>query len=324
MQHFLKSARARTLSAAEVFDWPETRAFEEFSKLRWPDTNGAPVCPKCSSERIYPVKSRRGFMCAECACSFTPTTNTIFHSRKLPYRKLLGAIINFAQAVKGMSALQMSRSLGVSYKTAFVLLHKMREAIDHTRREIILDGEVEMDGVYVGQRARPANIGKLGVRIYPAHRTKKCVLTMTQRGGPTVARVIQSETQEAVLSAAHAHIRQSATIYADENGAYDALYAYYQVKRINHSRAYANGRIHTNKAESIHSRFRRAQYGQYHRISGRHLQSYAAEIAYRNDRSKTSDGAIFKDIGLMCASHPISRIWKGQWQKRPPPDPVAA
>jgi hypothetical protein len=228
----------------------------------------------------------------------------------------------FAQAVKGISALQMGRNLGISYKAAFVLLHKMRESIDDNREQIRLTGEVEMDGVFFGGKSRPGNIGKLGRREYRRN-TKGCVLTMTQRNGPTVMRSVQSETTDAVLSAAHAHILPETTIYADESGAYDALHAYYSVKRINHSYAFADGRISTNKAESIHSRFRRAERGQYHRVSGPHLQKYAAEIGYRNDRSRTDDGAIFRDIAMMCLSHPISRLWKGRWQKRPPDMPGA-
>ena len=125
-QHFLLSSAARTLSLKSIYAQGEEAAYQHFGRLRWPETNGAPVCPRCRFEEAYKIGTRRKCKCKACHHQFSVTSGTIFASHKLAFMDLLGAIALVANAAKGMSALQLARTIGVSYKTAFVLIHKLR------------------------------------------------------------------------------------------------------------------------------------------------------------------------------------------------------
>jgi transposase-like protein len=132
VQHFLLSKAAKTLSLAQVFRMTDAEAETAFKAIRWADTNGIPVCPSCGSVEAYEARRPNGalrFRCKGCKKDFTITSGTLFASHKLPLRGYLAAIAVFCNEVKGKSALALSRDLGLSYKSAFVLLHKLREAM---------------------------------------------------------------------------------------------------------------------------------------------------------------------------------------------------
>jgi transposase-like protein len=128
-QHFLLSAAARTLSLKAIYKAGEEAAYDTFRKLRWPETDGGAICPRCGSFDAYDIASRRKFKCAACHHQFSVTSGTIFASRKLSFVDLLAAICIFVTNAKGMSAVQFSRTLDVQYKTAWVMAHKLREAL---------------------------------------------------------------------------------------------------------------------------------------------------------------------------------------------------
>lgn len=322
-QHFLKSSEARTIGLEEILTLSEAKARKRFCELRWPDTNGKPVCPHCGHEdKSYWLKRREVFKCAACRKTYSVTSGTIFHGCKLRLRKCLAAIFLFNNAAKGISASQLSRDLNISYKAAFVFLHKLRQAIAHTRGNLMVGGHVEIDGVYFGGYTRPPNTGREGRRA-KVKRRQKCVLSLVSRDGGTIPVVVQSETTEDILSLARKHILPGSTVYADEHGAYDALHGLFPVRRINHRLAYADGEVSTNQAESFFSRFRRGQVGQYHRLSGQYLVRYAHEMAYRSDRRRVDNGTLLAEMTEMALAHPVSREWKGYWRRRPRPLPAA-
>src|SRR3984957_11551290 len=128
-QHFLLSTAARSLSLTRVARMPNEEAAETFKQLRWNATNGDPICARCGCLGVYAYKSRALFKCKACKHQFSITSGTIFSSRKLPVQTILLAIAIFVNSAKGHSALQLSRDLDVQYKTAFVLSHKLREAL---------------------------------------------------------------------------------------------------------------------------------------------------------------------------------------------------
>jgi transposase-like protein len=155
--HFLRSAAARTLSMRAVFAMSDDQAFEALREVRW-GRDGEPVCPACGVvERHWFLSSRRQWRCQDCGHTFSVTSGTIFAHHKLPLQIHLGAIALYSHAVKGLSALQLSRDLDVQYKTAFVVMHKLRQSLMDQRDETPLAGEVELDGGYVGGSVRPAN-----------------------------------------------------------------------------------------------------------------------------------------------------------------------
>ena len=135
----------------------EDEAFEAFKAIRWASNAGKPFCVRCGCVAVYSYKARRIFKCKGCNAQFSVTTGTIFASRKLPLRDILAAIAIFVNGAKGHSALQLSRDLDVQYKTAFVLSHKIREAMAREQGRNEIGGVVEIDGAYFGGYVKPAN-----------------------------------------------------------------------------------------------------------------------------------------------------------------------
>lgn len=316
-QHFLLSAAARTLSLAKVMRMSDDQAFEAFKAIRWAHNDGAPVCPKCGGYVVWEFKARRLFKCKACQGQFTVTSSTIFASRKMDLRDILAAIAIFVNGAKGHSALQLSRDLDCQYKTAFVLTHKIREALAAEKARAELSGEIEVDGAYFGGYVKPANRkeDRVDRRRAEAQTGKRQVVTVIrERDGDTVAHVVKSEAEGAAIIAAT--VAEGSTIYADEASAYDALAAKFLTKRINHSVEYANGDTSTNMAESFFSRIRRAEIGVHHRIAGRYLGAYAMEMAWREDNRRVSNGEQFLLATGAALAHPVSRQWKGYWQRK--------
>ncbi len=195
-QHFLLSAAARTLSLRAVYAMGEEKAYETFCKLRWTETEGEPVCPRCGCVDAYRIPTRRKFKCAGCYHQYSVTSGTIFASRKLSFTDLLAAICIFANAVKGISALQLARDLDCQHKTAFVLAHKIREALAAETKGLKLSGEVEIDGAYFGGHIRPANKAEDRIdRRLAKHQTgkRRVVVALRQRKGRTLTFVVRNE-----------------------------------------------------------------------------------------------------------------------------------
>ena len=316
-QHFLLSPAAKTLSLVKVMRMSETAARTAFRKIRWADTDGEPYCPECGCCDAYDLKTRQVYKCKGCHKQYSITSGTIFHSRKLTVRDILAAIEIFINGAKGYSALQLSRDLSVDYKTAFVLLHKVREAIEIARGEGALSGNVEVDGAYFGGYVKPANERKdrkdRRKKINQSGK-RQSVIVMRERGGRTLAYSVPSEAQGVALVAAN--VQHGTTVHADEASHWDKLAAYFPIKRINHQEAYSKDGACTNQAESFFSRLRRAEIGTHHHIAGKYLGAYAAEMAWREDTNREANGNQFAMIMGAVAATPQSRQWCGYWQRR--------
>ncbi len=145
-QHYLLSAASRQLSLASVLQMTDQQALETFASLRWGglDEQACPQCGVCRKHAF--ISTRNQWACKNCGHRFSVTSGTVFANHKLRLQTLLGAIALFVHSAKGMSALQLSRSLDVQYKTAYVLFHKLRETLWQTQDETPLQGEVEIDG----------------------------------------------------------------------------------------------------------------------------------------------------------------------------------
>ena len=178
-QHFLLSKQAKSLSLASVFTMKDAEAEMAFRRVRWPDTDGQPVCPHCGGIDAYDCRRLKGaprFRCRACVKDFTITSGTLFANHKLPLRGYLAAIAIFCNEVKGKSALALSRDLNVSYKCAFVLLHKLREAMAEELKGRIIGGEgkvAEVDGGYFGGYIKPANLERKPPRPSPCSQSER-------------------------------------------------------------------------------------------------------------------------------------------------------
>jgi transposase-like protein len=313
-QHFLLSAKARTLSLGAILRMSDDQAHDMFQAIRWADNGGEPFCPRCECTKVYTMGTRRLWKCKDCRHQFSVTSGTIFASRKLPIRDYLAAIAIFVSAVKGVSALQLGRDLDVQYKTAFVLAHKLREAIGAGQDEVVLSGTVEIDGAYFGGHTKQEN--KKADRTTDrraAQAKRQSVIVARERDGRTLTTVTATEAAGAAFVAAH--VAPGSVVHADEAGGWDRLHARYDMRRINHSVAFSLDGACTNQAESFFSRLRRAEMGQHHHISGKYLGAYAAEMAWREDNRRVSNGAQHGAVTGAALAHPVSRVWKGYWQR---------
>jgi transposase-like protein len=205
-QHFLLSRLAKSLSLAHVFRMSDAEAEDMFAKVRWAETDGAPVCPSCGGLNAYDCRRSNGaprFRCRACKGDFSITSGTLFASHKLPLRAYLAAIAIFCNEVKGKSALALSRDISVSYKCAFVLAHKLREAMAEELKGRMVGGEgkvAEVDGGYFGGYVKPRNLAENRVDRRLARNQngkRKVVIILRERNGNSVPPGFRSEAQRA-------------------------------------------------------------------------------------------------------------------------------
>lgn len=315
-QHFLLSAAARTLSLKAIYAMGEDKAYDLFCNLRWSATKGEPVCPECGGLKNYKITTRRRFKCAACGTQFSVTSGTILASRKMSFTDLLAAICIIVNGAKGVAALQLARDLDCQHKTAFVLSHKIREALASEMKGASLFGEVEIDGAYFGGHVRPANHkdARKDRRLSENRSDKRrVVVTMRERQGRTLTGVFKSEDQS--LPMIQERVRAGSLILADEASSWDGLHAWYTAKRINHSLAFSDNGACTNQAESFFSRLRRMIGGQHHKVSGQYLHQYAAHAAWLEDHRRDDNGALAHRALGLALGHTVSRNWKGYWQR---------
>jgi transposase-like protein len=321
-QHFLLTRQAKTLSLAQVFRMSDAEAEAAFCKIRWPETDGAPVCPKCGSLKAYQFRRGIGalrFECASCKKEFSITSGTLFASHKLPLRGYLAAIAIFCNEVKGKSALALSRDLGVSYKSAFVLAHKLREAMAEEMKGRVIGGEgkeAEVDGGYFGGYRKPANLAENRVdRRLGRNQTgkRKVVVIIRERNGNSLPAVFR--TEGAALKFIKARVAKGTVLNADEATSWNALHADFEVKRINHQEAYSLDGACTNMAEEYFSRLRRAEAGHHHHIAGVYLLRYAQEASWREDHRRMANGEQMFRVAALALHKKTSPDFVGYWQR---------
>ena len=321
-QHFLLSRNAKTLSLATVFRMSDAEAETAFRKVRWSETDGEPVCPKCGALEAYAFR-RAGaplrFECCACRKEFSITSGTLFASHKLPLRMYLAAIAIFCNEVKGKSMLAMSRDLGLSYKAAFVLCHKMREAMAAEMKGRTLGGEgaeASVDGAYFGGYVKPANKAENRVdRRLSENKSgkRKVVVIIREHGGASLPAVFRSEAAATKFIASH--LKPGTVVNADEASSWDSLHAKFEMKRINHSEAYSLDGACTNWAEEFFSRLRRAEIGIHHHISGPYLLRYAQEAAWREDSRRVANGEQVQRVAHLALTNRPSVDFSGYWQR---------
>lgn len=267
-------------------------------KLRWPF---GVECIRCKSKRIFEVATQKKFECVECGYQFSALTQTVFHDTHLPLETWFTAVLLLVEARKGMSANQVKRTLGVSYKTAWYLCHRIRAAMKEAERPM-LEGTVEVDETYVGGRPRRGSKPGRGT-------PKEIVIGIRQRGGDlrffhasdaqsgTLAKYIA----ECVSPDVEVMVTDEFTSYP---GAMKKTGLTAKHKTIKHkNRVYVDGDIHTNTVENAFSLLKRGIVGTWHKISAKHLPAYLAEMEFRFNRRRNPD--LFVDTLRHMVTAPV-------------------
>jgi transposase-like protein len=321
-QHFLLSAAARSLSVAKIMRMSERGVENVFLRLRWPETDGKPVCPHCGCTICYACPRSAGpsrWRCKACRGDFSVTSGTLFAWHKLPLRTYLLAIAVFCNEVKGKSMLAFARDLDVQYKTAFVLAHKLREAMASSMKALRIGGEgriAEIDGAWFGGHVRPENLAadRVDRRLVENQSGKRrVVVVMRERGGRTLPQVFSAES--AAVSAVRSRITKGTVVHADENSDWNVLHAGFAMRRVNHQDGYSIDGACTNGAESYFSRLRRGELGHHHHIAGPYLARYAQEAAWREDLRRVSNGEQAHGIIRLAMQLRPSIDFCGYWQR---------
>ena len=257
----------------------EDRCHEYLEGLRWPDRV---ACPRCESTKISRIKARRQFDCDACRYQFSVRVGTLFHDSKLPLWKWFLAVYMMGESRKGISANQIKRTLGVSYKTAWYLCHRIRAAMVDEDAPL-LRGIIEADETYIGGRARYPMRGTPGGD--GSWRKKRVmILGAVERGGDVRLRVASNADKKTI----HGFLRDvvspdAEAIYTDEHPSYVGVADEdTRHETVNHAaEEWVVGDVHTNTVESVWSLFDRSVLGAYHKLSIKHMPAYVAEAAFR-------------------------------------------
>jgi transposase-like protein len=255
-------------------------AAEYLESVRWAD---GVVCPHCgeSEREPYRLKSkatkRRLWKCRACRKQFTVTVGTIFESSHVPLNKWLAAFYLLCSSKKGMSAHQLHRMLGVQYRTAWFMFHRIREAMSSPSFSSRLGGVVEVDETYVGgQRKKHGERGR-------SRKHKVPVLALVERGGQVRSKTLKGAIRE--------HVEPTAWLMTDEFSSYRNIgreFAGHDT--VQHSYGeYGRGHVHTNTIEGYFATLKRGVNGIYHHVSRAHLHRYLAEFDFRYNARHVSD-----------------------------------
>jgi transposase-like protein len=270
----------------------EDAARELLESWRWGKT---PTCPHCGCIEPYKLTpkatskkpGRKGlYKCRVCRKQFTVTVGTVFEDSRIPISKWLLAIHLIASSKKGMSAHQIHRNLGISYKAAWFMMHRLRYAMKAGPLSELLTGTVEVDETYVGARFKRGT--KRGRPGPDSHKTP--VVALVERGsGKVRAFMMPRVTGETLHEAISANVARKATMVTDEFQAYNGLMADHRT--VNHrSGEYVRGDVYTNTVEGFFSLLKRGINGTFHHVSRGHLQRYCDEFAFRYEHRKDADG----------------------------------
>ncbi|MCH8799904.1 MAG: IS1595 family transposase [Chloroflexi bacterium] len=250
----------------------ETACREYLEELRWPD---GLACLRCGSMRISRISTRNQLDCGDCNFRFSVTAGTIFHDSHLPLSKWFLAAYMMMEAKKGISAKQMERTLGIAYRTAWYLCHRIRAAIEEAS-PVKLKGIVEIDETFVGGEVRGKGHGYKG--------NKAIVVGAVERDGKIILKVVPDRSRKTLHAFAEEAVADEAeAIHTDDWAAYrgigdeDTLH-----ETVNHSIGeYARGNVNTNSVENIWSLLKRSIIGSFHKVSIKHLDAYLDELEWR-------------------------------------------
>ena len=279
------------LEAVRMFKDPAT-AEDYFARIRW---RAVVACPRtdCGSVSVAHLPKYRRWYCNDCKRQFSVKTGTIFEESPIGFDKWLPALWMLSADRNGISSCELARALGVTQKTAWFMLHRIRLAME-TGTFTKLFGEVEIDEAYIGGKPRHRGPGPTGTKSQgPRSGGKAIVLGFRQRGGHVRAMVIDNVRRTTLLPKIREHVVPGSIVYTDSLSAYHDAREHYSHFTVNHAYEYVRGNVHTNTIESFWSVLRRTLRGTYVAPRPWHLQRYLDEQIFRFNRRDEKDGPRF-------------------------------
>lgn len=276
-----------TLQEAIVYFSDDTVCLNFVASLRWAD--GIPTCPRCSCEQTSFLKTRLIWKCKGCKKQFSVKFNTIFEDSPLGLDKWLTAMWLIANAKNGISSYELHRAIGITQKSAWFVLHRIRLAMQAGTFEK-LSGIIEVDETYFGGKAKNMHASRRkAVNMKSGKGSKTGVMGMVQRKGRVRAKVINTADRDTLQNEIKAHVVIGSEIYTDDHKGYDGLYEAYLHDVVNHSIEYVRGNVHTNSIENFWSLLKRTVKGTYISVAPEHLQKYVEEQAFRYNEREGND-----------------------------------
>jgi transposase-like protein len=301
----------KTLQEAVSFFSDQQKTFDYAVSLRWP--TGKVTCPRCDSTEHSFISTRRLWFCKGCKKQFTVKVGTIFEDSALGMDKWMIAVWMIANCKNGISSYEIARALGITQKSAWFMLHRIRLAM-HNKDFVKLGGrgeEVEVDETFIGGAARFMHADRRKKVIYQGPKDNKvAVMGILERGGKIHANVIPTRRRHDVQGEIRKHVKAQSAIYSDALLSYQGLkHQNFAHEVIDHAEKYVDGQVHTNGLENFWSLLKRGLKGTYISVEPFHLYRYVDEQVFRfNNRStkheKVSDLArFFRVMGHIVNRH---------------------
>ncbi len=262
---------------------------------RWP--RGI-FCPYCNNHRIYRLEKQKRFKCGNCRKQFTVRTGSVLAESKVPLQKWLMTTWIMTSHTKGISSMQLAKTLGVTQKTAWFLAHRVREAFSEGSGSLFT-GVVEADETYVGGKNKNRHKDKkIEGTQGRSTKDKTPIVGIKQRDGRIKAMPVNDTTSKTICNIINKTVAKGATICTDEYNSYNGLATQnYNHLRVNHSAGeYVNGLASTNHLESFWSLFKRGFVGVYHQMSPAHLSRYVDEFSFRHNLTKLTCAEIINRV----------------------------
>jgi|SRR5579875_30912 len=283
--------KPKTLQQAIRYFSDEQVCIDAVAAMRWPD---GPVCPHCNYNQHYYLATQRRWKCKKCGKQFSVKVGTVFEDSPIPLDKWLTALWMLANCKNGISSYEVARAVGVTQKSAWFMLQRLRLALqDETGGK--LGGEVEIDETFIGGKARNMHLSKRRAKITGTGGAGKvAVMGLLERKGRVRTQVVPNVRKRQLQPIVKQHVASGSKVFTDALQSYDGLEREYIHQVIDHAKEYVRENVHTNGLENYWSLLKRTVRGTYVSVEPFHLFRYLDEQAFRfNNREDLDDGDRF-------------------------------